>query len=338
MKIAIATTQMFIGGAEILLRGLAIEMMHAGHDIAVYTRQLHGPLLAGFIKEGITLMDGPPTEISNEFDTVVIWSQADHRNALRKFRGTIINFVGNTKPGYFSQQILNDYRIDGHIVDSENTKEYVITIDPNAKTQIWYFMASPKSLQMKPNYEKYGLSRTQNVVGTLCAHRTVKNVPRLMDAFAKANIPNSIFIVGGQGPATAEWQTYGNKLLGDRCKFVGNVPHETLGEFLGCCDIFLNQYNEGLGGRCLTVSEAAGAGCYIITNENGGAKENILASNGKVINDDVFDVECPKVLSQYYTAIDIHEVKRKEAHEEYRYRYSQQSNIVEWICNVKSSN
>ena len=329
MKIAIATTQLFNGGVEVLFRGLAIQIREAGHDVVVYTRQTHGPLLRGFVENNIPLIMGPPAEILNTFDAVVVWSMDDHANALRNYRGKVI------KPGYFSTVILENHRIDAHIVDSENTDEFVKAIDPNAKTAIWYYMAPPKVLQQEPAYQKYGLSPNQNIVGTLCAHRAVKNIPRLMDVFRKADIPNSVFIVAGDGPATADWKAYAEHTLGDRCKIVGDVPNDEIGGFLGCCSVFLNQYNKGLGGRCLTASEAAGAGCYLITNEHGGAKENILGDYGSVINDDIFDEECPRQLSWFFEyPFHLNTQHRHEIRHLYEEKYNKQGDIVKWITQI----
>lgn len=335
MKIAIATTQLFNGGVEVLFRGLAKQIQDAGHEVVVYTRQLQGPLLRGYIENNIPLVMGPPFAILNEFDAVIVWSMHDHAQALKGFRGKIINYVGNTKPGYFSPEIFASYRIDGHIVDSENTREFVESIDPDANTAVWYYMSPPEELQVEPAYHKYGLKETQNIVGTLCAHRAVKNIPRLIDAFAKAEVANSVFAIAGSGPATEEWKKYGEKKLGNRCKFVGMVPHTEIGDFLSCCSVFLNQYNEGLGGRCLTVSEAFGAGCYIITNEHGGAKENILTDNGIVINDDVFDEEAPKWIADVFKLPPRVEARRRnEAREAYAQKHKKQDTILEWIMSL----
>jgi glycosyltransferase involved in cell wall biosynthesis len=329
MKIALLIPQLALGGAEVDMRGMANQLHDDGHDITVYCLHTGGPLSNGF-KMPIQSMPGTiPTH-----DVVIVMGPDVFGRQLLAYDGVILNYVCNVTPGYYSPEIRDKYRFDALIVDSQNTEDHVKSINPEAVTMNhWYFMASPDILQEQTALaNKYGFEGYENVVGTLCAHRLVKNVPRLMDAFRKADIPNSVFLIAGSGPETNNWKEYAAKTLGDRCKFVGVVPPEELGYFYGCLDVFMNQYVDFAGGRCLTASEAGGAGCYIITNEHGGAKENILRGNGKVIEDSIFDDRVPKLLREFFEVsfelrLDMDDLAR----EEYIKRYNEQNKLSKWI-------
>jgi len=332
MKIAMCSPNMHIGGAEIDLRGMAIELKNGGHDVHVFAGG-GGQLMQGYLDNGLTMRSGPPHNIDEDFDVMIVMGPEHNAAVMNNYKGPIVNFVANITPGYYSESIRDNFRIDAHIVDSQNTEERVRSIDPSATTQFWYFMAHPNILQEQTdNTNKFGQVGYDFVAGTLCAHRLVKYVPRLMDAFAKANIPNSVFLVAGNGPETENWKAHAARVLGDRCKFVGVVPPDRLGEFYGCCDVFMNQYVDFAGGRCLTVSEAAGAGCYIITNEHGGAKENILSGNGQVVDDNIFDYRVPMLLREVAALPEeIILDKDEEARAAYRDRYENRPDLAGWV-------
>lgn len=330
MKIHIASTYLHLGGAEIDIRGLAIQLTRDGHEVIVHS--MGGKDLdMGYKEAGVTLASrpsGPP-----ECDALIVMGPENNRPAIQGFEGPVINFVANITPGYFSPSLHKEFDIYAHIVDSKNTEDYVKTIDPDARTFFWYHMAHPSILQVEGDRLLHKVDEFKYVVGTLCAHRFVKKVPRLMDAFERANIPNSCFLLAGHGKETVRWSQYAAHKLDGRCHVVGKIAPEDLGKFYGCCDVFMNQYVEFAGGRCLTVSEAAGAGCHIVTNEHGGAKENILVENGVVIPDAEFDDKVPVYLREFFNQDEINP-KKLSAQKEYRKRYDSRPDVSAWLEEV----
>jgi len=328
MKIAILTPQLSVGGAEIDMCYLANNLYDYGHDINLYT-YCSGPL-ERILK--IQSMD-MPNRLSDKFDLVIVMGPDVFRKQLLQFKKPIINYVCNITPGYFSATIRDKYKFAAHLVDSQNTYEFVYNIDKNIHIiNNWYYMRNPDCMQVQPDYKRYGVSESQSIVGTICKHRLVKNIPRLIDVFKKANIDNAIFIIGGDGPETKRWKLYGQNILGDKCKFVEAIKQDDLGAFYSSIDVFLNQYVDFAGGRCLTSSEASAAGCYIITNQYGGAKENILVNNGCVINDNIFDDIAPQKLKEFFgMSKQDRQILRNNAKQHYVQLYKNQFNIGKYL-------
>jgi glycosyltransferase involved in cell wall biosynthesis len=102
--------------------------------------------------------------------------------------------------------------------------------------------------------QKFGLPRGQRYVLTICRLMGWKRVDGILRALAK--LPEDVvLLIAGDGEMEQEWKRLAQQLgLGERARFLGNVPHKDIPRLIRAADVFvLNSEYEGLSHTLIEV-------------------------------------------------------------------------------------
>jgi len=100
-----------------------------------------------------------------------------------------------------------------------------------------------------------GLDPTRRYVLTICRLMVWKGVDGILRALQ--SLPqDTVLLVAGDGDMEAEWKRLAGELgLGDRARFLGNVPHRLIPLYIRAADVFvLNSEYEGLSHTLIEVA------------------------------------------------------------------------------------
>lgn len=100
-----------------------------------------------------------------------------------------------------------------------------------------------------------GLDPSRRYVLTICRLMVWKGVDGILRAM-QALPPEAVLLVAGDGDMEEEWKRLAGELgLGDRARFLGNVPHRLIPLYIRAADVFvLNSEYEGLSHTLIEVA------------------------------------------------------------------------------------
>jgi len=157
---------------------------------------------------------------------------------------------------------------DSYITLSENSKQDVISMlgVPPEKVFVTYLASSysrPSDREILRVKEKYSLSFPYFIfVSTLAPS---KNVVRMLEAYAKSNLPHHFVLVGSRGWKSEEvFEAIERLKLSERVHVFEKVPNEDIsGLYAAAHALVFPSLYEGFG---LPVVEAMSCGCPVITS------------------------------------------------------------------------
>ncbi|KZX14788.1 GDP-mannose-dependent alpha-(1-6)-phosphatidylinositol monomannoside mannosyltransferase [Methanobrevibacter cuticularis] len=123
-------------------------------------------------------------------------------------------------------------------------------------------------------------------IGTISYLENRKRIDILINAFLKADIKNSLLLIGGKGPELENLKKIANNDL--RIKFLGFVPDHDMNDFYNSLDVFVfPTIMEGYG---LPIVEAMACEKPVITLEDGSIPSDIkdktfISSKSNLAND-----------------------------------------------------
>lgn len=102
--------------------------------------------------------------------------------------------------------------------------------------------------------ERFGLPRGRRYVLTICRLMGWKRVDGILRALAKLPA-DVVLLIAGDGEMEQEWKRLAGELgLGERARFLGNVPHAQIPRLIRAADVFvLNSEYEGLSHTLIEV-------------------------------------------------------------------------------------
>jgi 1,2-diacylglycerol 3-alpha-glucosyltransferase len=124
--------------------------------------------------------------------------------------------------------------------------------------------------------EKMGARRDDRMVLFVSRLAKEKNAETLLSALAAVNDPGVKLAIAGDGPARGDLEGLANELgVGERVRFLGNVPRESLPDYYASADLFAFPSTTETQG--LVQAEALAAGAAVIAAD--------VPSNRDVIGD-----------------------------------------------------
>lgn len=178
----------------------------------------------------------------------------------------------------------------GHIVAcSEFLRQIVIGygVSPQKVQRIHNAYHGPRAEDVRETpaeaRAKLGLDPSKRYVLTICRLMVWKRVDGILEALV--GLPDDVhLLVAGDGDMEAEWKALGEKLgLGDRVRWLGNVPHKDIPLHVRAADVFvLNSRYEGLSH---TLLEVQALGTPIVASNVCGNPEVVAHSvNGLLVD------------------------------------------------------
>lgn len=112
---------------------------------------------------------------------------------------------------------------------------------------------------------KYGIREDAFVVLTVGAvGKRFKRMDYFIREFARATSPNAIaLIVGAETDRTEELRLLGERLLGDRCRFITDLDHSLMPEVYQLSDVFVFCVTHGIFGIATAEAAATGLPCIL---------------------------------------------------------------------------
>jgi glycosyltransferase involved in cell wall biosynthesis len=103
--------------------------------------------------------------------------------------------------------------------------------------------------------QRFGLAPGKRYVLTICRLMGWKRVDGILRALALLKRDDVVLLVAGDGEMEQEWKRLAGELgLGERAKFLGNVPHKNIPRLIRAADVFvLNSEYEGLSHTLIEV-------------------------------------------------------------------------------------
>lgn len=341
MKFAIVRNHMQVGGVEMNLQCIAIEIKKAEHDIDVWVWSASGneAMIKTHQQFGIPLKVGVPDNF-DAYDIIIVWDPTLY-SALQNYKGTLVCIVGNRSEGYYGTKIRDEFPVAGCICDSNDTMDFVRQFSQDVACIKWHYMTNPEFL-FNEHDNTYGIPKHHTILGTMCGMRKQKNVDRIIRGFAtyldrrKDGKGDPFLLIGGDGPMRKEWEVLANKILPKHMfRFAGHISPPRIGRFLSTLDCFIHATSAGQGGICMSMCDATGAGCAVITNDVAGVTENLVEGTTSFVStDEDFDDFLPGAIKKIVEMREDFDKIKKSSRAAYMRRYQQQGDIVEWLTNL----
>jgi glycosyltransferase involved in cell wall biosynthesis len=333
VKCAIVRTHLQVGGVEVNLQHIAIELKKAGHNVDVYVWSGNNiGMLELYRKNDIPIKRGNPKRF-HDYDVIICWDPRQYP-ALQAFQNTLVCIVGNRKAQYYSAEIRDRFPVKGCICDSNDTIDYVRDFSKDVEIFKWHYLIPPDELALPR------IGDDTIVFGTLCSMRAQKRIDRVIQAYKTyLNIDpssNSKLVMAGDGPMKNKWMELAkSKLPKDHYHFTGFIPPEQIPQFLQTVDCFVNVVNKEEGGICMSLANAVGAGCFPLANNVAGIAENFEGGVSHFLHsDEDFDIEAPKRMLELVNMKEFLKDIRIRNQKAYRFRYNKLRGLTQWLENL----